>query len=164
MPRRVPRLSIVKVSKPLKQAGCAALMGEKKVKGRKRQLLVDTQGFLLGVQVHEADLHDSDSGRLLLRHLLPAFPSIRYLWADSHYSGLKQWLHQQFDITLEIVRKLTEQKGFVVLPRRWVVERSFGWLGRSRRLSKDYEHHPRSSVAFIHISSIHLLLKRLHPS
>ena len=118
MLNRVPRLSIVKVSKPLKQAGCAAMMGEKKVKGRKRQLLVDTQGFLLGVQVHEADLPDSDSGRLLLRHLLPARPSIQHLWADSHYSALAEWLHQPFAITLEIVRKLTAQKGFVVLPRR----------------------------------------------
>lgn len=127
-------------------------------------MLVDTQGFLLAVQVPEADLPDSDSGRLLLRTLLPQFPTLRHLWADSHYCGLEEWLRQQFAITLQIVRKLADQKGFVVLPRRWVVERSFGWLGRSRRLSKDYEHDTRSSVAFIHISSIHLLLKRLHPT
>ena len=98
-----------------------------------------------------------------MRDFLPRFPSIRHLWADSHYSGLEAWLLKQFDVTLDVVRKLTDQKGFVLRPRRWVVERSFAWLGRRRRLSKDYEYDTRSSVAFIHLSSIHLLVKRLHP-
>lgn len=124
---------------------------------------MDTQGFLLDILVHEADVHDREGGQWLLAQALPRFPSIQHLWADSAYRGLTDWVHNQFNITLEVVHKLADQKGFVVLPRRWVVERSFGWFGRSRRLSKDYEHDTRSSTAFIYLSSIHLLLKRLHP-
>jgi putative transposase len=84
------------------------------------------------------------------------------LWADQNYSGeLVEWVKEQFGIELEIVKKLVEQHTFVVLPRRWVVERTFAWLGRYRRLSKDYEHHTECSEALIYLASIHFLSRRL---
>lgn len=109
-------------------------------------------------------MYDGDGGRQLLKRYLQDFPRLKKLWADSHYEGLVDWLRQSHGIDLEIVRRLADQKGFVVLARRWVVERSFAWLGRNRRLSKDYERDPYSSQAFIYLASIHLLLKRLHPA
>lgn len=139
-------------------------MGEKKVNGRKRQILVDSMGLLLRVLVQPADMYDGDGGKQLLARYAHEFPTLKKLWADSHYSGLVDWACDNFGIDLEIVRQLADQKGFVVLPRRWVVERSFAWFGRNRRLSKDYEQDPLSSVGFMYLASIHLLLKRLCPT
>jgi putative transposase len=114
----------------------------KKVTGRKRHILVDTQGNLLAVIVHAASLQDREGAKLLFASL-PLMLRLRLLivWADRGYQGLlEMWVFQHFVITLHIVIPPQDQHGFAVLPRRWVVERSLAWLGRSRRLSNDFEH------------------------
>ncbi len=137
----------------------------KKVKGRKRHILVDTQGHLLHVVVHRGDIQDRDGAKLLLAALLPMLRlRLLQIWADGAYRGaLLRWCLQCFQITLEIVLPAHDQSGFHVLPRRWVVERTFAWLGNYRRLSKDYEECTRSSEGMIYLASIHTLLKRLVP-
>jgi putative transposase len=93
------------------------------------------------------------------------WPELRKLWADQGYSGedLAAWLRDQYGIELEVVEKPADQKGFAVLPRRWVVERSIAWINRSRRLSKDYEERPEATESWCYVSSIHGLLNRLCP-
>ncbi|CAK0741925.1 transposase [Gammaproteobacteria bacterium] len=114
--------------------------------------------------VHSAGLQDRDGAMAVLTIMQHRFPSIRLVWADSGYAGaLVSWVAQYFLFVLEIIRRPTAAKGFVLLPRRWVVERTFGWLGRSRRLSKDYERLPASGEAFIYLSMTHLMLRRLKP-
>ncbi len=135
----------------------------KKVKGRKRHILVDTEGFLLAVVVHSADIQDRDGARLLLDKL-PAMLKLRLqkIWADSAYKGdLIAWCWEHLQVVLEIISRSPEQQGFVVLPRRWVVERTFAWLNNYRRLSKDYEECMCSSEAMIFLASIRNMLKRL---
>ena len=137
-------------------------MGEKKVWGRRRHLLVDTLGNLLGVQVLPGDIQDREAARLLLAALARLLPRLRRLWADQNYTGsLGVWIQEQFGWTLEIVHKLPDQAGFVVLPKRWIVERTLAWFGRNRRLSKDYEFWPQTTESWIYLASIHLMLKRL---
>jgi putative transposase len=130
--------------------------------GRKRQVLVDTQGLLVATLVHEADLPDSDGGRLLVERHPTSFPRLCHLWVDKAYRGFADWASAKQGWSVEVVTKAPEQKGFVVQPRRWVVERSLAWLGHSRRLRRDYEHYPTSTEGFIYISSVQMLLKRLH--
>jgi putative transposase len=135
----------------------------KKVKGRKRHILVDTLGLLLKVVVHRANLQDRDGAKLLLK-CIPLIWRLRLLkiWADRGYRGkLVGWCWQQLQINLDIVSPPAGQKGFVLVARRWVVERTFAWLGRYRRLSKDYETAIPHSEGMIYLASIHLLLKRL---
>lgn len=136
--------------------------GGKKVKGRKRTILVDTQGFLWKVVVHVADLHDQDGAKLLLKDA-PRTLRLRLLklWADRAYQGLLAWCWEKYQIALEIVSPPRAQKGFVVLAKRWIVERTLAWLNTFRRLSKDYEESPASSEAMIYLASSFLLLKRL---
>jgi len=134
----------------------------KQVKGRKRHILVDTLGHLLKVVVHSASIQDRDGAKLLLQSL-PAMLRLRLLkiWADGGYRGkLIDWCWQELKAVLEIVSSPTTQQGFVVLSKRWVVERTFAWLGNYRRLSKDYEECGRSSEGMIYLASIHTLLKR----
>ncbi len=133
----------------------------KQVKGRKRHILVDTMGNLLAVAVHPADIQDRDGAHLLLNQL-PLMLRLRLqkIWADSAYKGdLVGWCFEQFRIVLEIVSRPAHQQGFVVLPRRWVVERSLAWLGNYRRLSKDYEEIIQSSVGMIYLASVHRMLR-----
>ena len=106
------------------------------MKGRKRHLVVDTEGLLLAVAVHPANLQDRDGARLVLARLRHRFPRLQHLWADAGYTGPKlgDWVRETTDWTLEIVRRAEPGTGFQVLPRRWVVERTFAWLGRYRRL------------------------------
>jgi putative transposase len=135
----------------------------KKVKGRKRHIFVDTMGNLLKVVVHSAAIQDRDGAKLLLSRL-PFMTKLRLLmiWADSAYSGaLVTWCYEQFQIVLDIVSRPAGCKGFVLLPRRWVVERTFAWLGNYRRLSKDYEEHISSSEGMIYLASIHRMLRYL---
>ena len=134
----------------------------KKVKGRKRHLLTDTLGFILKVVVHSASIQDRDGAKLLLLALLPMVAlRLLKLWADGGYRGaLVDWCQTQFGIGLEIVSPPEGQRGFVLLPRRWVVERTFAWLDCYRRLSKDYEQDTRCSEGMIYIASIDLMLKR----
>ena len=133
--------------------------------GRKRHYLVDTEGHLLAVLVHEADVNDREGARWVLLRAVGPWRTLQKLWADQQYTGdLADWLRAEYGIDLEVVMTPAEQQGFAVLPRRWVVERTIGWIGRHRRLSKDYEHWPESSESWIYIASIHLLLKRLQPA
>lgn len=134
----------------------------KKVKGRKRHILVDTTGLLLLVVVHAANIQDRDGAKLVLEQVKGTFSRLKLIWADAGYSGqLVDWVNSVCGWMLEIVKRSDDIKGFQVLPRRWVVERTFGWLGRYRRLSKDYEGLTESSQAFIYISMIHIMLRRL---
>jgi putative transposase len=134
------------------------------VNGRKRHILVDTLGLLLVVVVHAANIQESDGAKLVLGRARGRFPRLRLIWADQGYKehvvararAATGWL-------VEVVAKPTGQRGFAVLPRRWVVERTFAWLGRNRRLSKDYEALPETHEAWVHIAMIHLMLKRLAP-
>jgi putative transposase len=123
----------------------------KKVRGRKRHILVDTIGLLLIVVVHTANIQDRDGAKLVLQQVKGTFSRLEIIWADAGYSGkLVDWVNSVCGWVLEIVRRRDDVKGFKVLPHRWVVERTFGWLGRYRRLSKDYEGLTESSQALIY--------------
>jgi putative transposase len=133
------------------------------VTGRKRHLVVDTIGLVLAVVVHAANIQDRDGAKLVLSRLKGRFPRLKLIWADGGYAGqLVDWVHELGDWLLQIVKR-SDKAGFTVLPRRWVVERTFAWLGRYRRLSKDYEAKPETSEAFIYIAMIQLMLHRLAP-
>lgn len=133
--------------------------------GRKRHLVVDTLGLLLAVAVHAADAQDRDGAKLVLAKLVGRFPRLRLIWADGGYAGhLVDWAQRAGGWMLSIVRREPDVHQFRVLPRWWVVERTFAWLGRCRRLSKDYEALPATSKAWIHLAMIHLMLRRLHPT
>ncbi len=137
--------------------------GGKKVNGRKRHLLVDTLGLLLACWVTTADVQDRDAAALvILPEAKLAFPSLRKIWADGGYTGPSvENAAKETAIDVEIVKRSDVQKGFVVQPKRWVVERTNGWLTRQRRLAKDYERTTESSEAFIHIAMLHLMARRL---
>ncbi len=142
----------------------------KKVSGRKRHLAVDTIGLVLAVVVHAASMQDRDGATLVLARLAGRFPRLRLIWVDGGYAGkLIDRVKQRWDWTLAIVKRAAGEKGFAVLPRRWVVEpgapwAGFGWLGRYRVLSKEYEQLPASSEALVLIVMIQIMLKRLEPS
>ncbi|MCP5124637.1 MAG: IS5 family transposase [Gammaproteobacteria bacterium] len=137
--------------------------GGKLVKGRKRHILVDTMGCLIYVGVHAANIPDVKGAPQVLQGGLSIANTIRKVWADGAYQGesLAQWLEKNFNCTIEVVNKNKEEKGFQVLPRRWVVERSLAWLGRSRRLSRDYERKPASSQSQVYLASIRLMLRKI---
>jgi len=135
------------------------------VKGRKRHLVVDTLGLVVGVVVHPAHIQDRDGAKLVLERLRGWCPRLKRIWADGGYAGpLGEWVQQEFGWTLEIVKRSDEQQGFVVLPQRWIVERTFGWFGRFRRLSKDYEACISSSEATILLAMLQVMLRRLAPA
>jgi putative transposase len=134
----------------------------KKIKGRKRHILVDTMGLLLLVVVHVANVQDRDGARLLLDKAKGLFPRLRLIWADGGYAGqLIGWVQATCGWVLEIIKRTDVVKGFKLLPRRWVVERTFGWMGRYRRLSKDYERLPESSEAMVYWTMTRLMVRRL---
>jgi putative transposase len=136
----------------------------KKVKGTKRHLLVDTLGLLLCVVVHAANIQDRDGARLVFAKARAKCPGVQLVWADGGYAGkLVGWLKALCGWTLAIVKRNEAVKGWVLLPRRWVVERTISWLNGYRRLSKDYEFWPETSEAFIQVAMIHLMLHRLAP-
>jgi len=136
----------------------------KQVKGRKRHIVVDTLGLILAVVVHAASIQDRDGAKLVLARLAGGFPRLRLIWADGGYAGkLVGWVMEHQGWTVAIVKRAVGEKGFVVLPRRWVVERTFGWLGRYRVLSKDYEQLPESSETLVLIVMIQIMLRRLEP-
>jgi putative transposase len=141
----------------------------KQVAGRKRHIVVDVLGLLLLVVVHSAGVPDSTGGKVLLEKLFARIKRsvynrwcrLKLLWADGGYEAIVKWVKQRCGWRLEITRRPPDAKGFVVIPRRWVVERTFGWLGRYRRLSKDFEHQVRSSEAMVYLASIHRMLRLL---
>lgn len=162
--------------------------GGKKIKGTKRHLLVDTEGFLLKAKVHAADIMDRDGIKLLLEGVCERFPRLSHLLLDAGYNGQgkgKDWVEKVLGLTAEIVRRppkpryvwvkegeepdwddlrargLLAEAGFKVLPRRWVVERSFSWVGHNRRMSKDYERLPETGEAFIYVAMSRLMVRRL---
>lgn len=133
--------------------------------GRKRHILVDTIGLVMTAVVHAANIQDRDGAKLVLEKARGKFPRLALVWADGGYAGkLIDWVKETCGWLLEIVKRNDALRGFVVLPRRWVVERTFAWLGRCRRLSKDYEELTKSSEAMICLAMIHLMLKRLAPA
>ena len=114
--------------------------------------------------VHAADIQDRDGAKRVLVKLKGLFPRLKLIWADGGYAGkLIEWVKEAGGWDLEIVKRSDDITGFIVLPKRWIVERTFGWLGRCRRLSKDYEWQTPSSEAMIHIAMINLMLHRLAP-
>jgi transposase len=164
--------------KTTEQGGPHGYDGGKKVNGRKRHLLVDTLGLLLRVVVHPANVQDREGAKLVLADLRRQFPRLRHLWADLGYTDpIIDWITEQVGCTVEVVER-SPRRGFVVtpdgqfqrvalpavfepLPRRWVVERALAWIGRHRRMSKDYERLPSTSEALVYLTSIRLLLARL---
>ena len=142
--------------------------GAKKIKGRKRYLAVDTLGLLLAVVVTSAGTDDAAAAPQVLQQLhCQDYPRLEVAWADSKYHHHRpnhgKSRKRNLPWRLEIVGRPPGTKGFVLLPRRWVVERTFAWLGRSRRLSKDYEPKTQSSEAIIQLSAMHHILKRFEP-
>src|SRR6202158_5700687 len=136
----------------------------KLIKGKKRHILVDTLGLLLHAIVHSAGIQDRDGGIALLETLCDRFPFLQQLFADSAYQGpifgnatakILPFLE------IEIVKRSDQAKGFVPLPKRWIVERTIAWLNRCRRLAKDWENLNRSALAFLKLASIRLMLRKL---
>ena len=145
-------------------AGVRGFDGGKLITGRKRHILVDTCGFLLAVLVTSAAVQDRDGARQLLENLTGFCKKLRLIWVDGGYRGpLVDWVARKFSFRLQPVLRPKGDTGFVLLARRWVVERTFAWLGYHRRLSRDFERLPESSEAFIYIAMTRLLLRRLAP-
>jgi putative transposase len=117
------------------------------------------------VVVHAANVQDRDGAKLVLATLVGRFPRLALIWADGGYAGqLVDWVRATWHWALAIVNQPTDATGFVVLPKRWIVERTFAWLGRCRRLSKDYEARCETSETWIYVAMIHLMLRRLKPA
>jgi len=150
-------------SKPRKAAVRRGFDAGKKIKGRKRHIVTDTEGHLVGLQVHAADIQDRDGAVGTLASIRRLYPWLRHIFADGGYSGdkLKEALAEMGQWTVEIIRRCDTAKGFVLLPRRWVVERTFPWLNRCRRLAKDFAASIESAVAWVFISHIRRLTRRL---
>lgn len=135
----------------------------KQIKGRKRHILVDSLGLLLVLVVHAANIQDYEGARQVLKQAQTKSSRLQKVIADGMYpkNGLVDWVKQQFRFILEIVSRDKAQKGFVVLPKRWIVERTLAWLGRNRILSKEYEHLSQTSESDVYIASIRMMLRRL---
>ncbi len=134
----------------------------KKVKGRKRHIITDTGGLLVGAEIHPADVQDRDGAVLVVEAIRSLFPWLRHLFADSAYAGpkLQAALAKLGKWTIEIVKRPQNAVGFELLPRRWVVERTLAWLNRNRRLAKDFEASIASAKAWLFLASIRLLIRR----
>ena len=149
--------------KTMESGGLRGYDAGKKVKGRKRHIITDTNGFLVHAVVHSADIQDRDGAPMVLEDIRYNYPWLRHVFADGGYAGdkLKAALTKIGDWTIEIIKRSDRVKGFVVLPRRWVVERTFAWLNRNRRLAKDFEQTIRSATAFLYAASAMMLIRRL---
>ena len=146
------------------QAGERGVDAGKSTNGRKRHIAVDTLGLLLMVIVTAASVQDRDGGKLLLQRLKLRFWSLRALWADGGYSGaLVEWASTTLGWVLMVVKRPRGASGFVLLKRRWIVERSFAWFTRCRRLVRDYEGLSTTTEAWFYLANIRLMLRRLDP-
>ena len=138
--------------------------GGKKIKGKKRHILVDMQGFLLHSVVHSADIQDRDGGVLVMSTLFGLYPFLLKLYADGGYQGpqFRDGLRRVLRcVDIEIVKRSDATEGFTVLPKRWIVERTIAWLNRCRRLAKNWQCLNRSAMAFLRWASIRLMLRRV---
>ncbi len=149
--------------KTTESGGVRGFDAGKKIKGRKRHIITDTLGLMLFVVIHAADVQDRDGAPDVLRAIRYYFPWLRHVFADGGYAGdkLKSAMKDHGDWTIEIIKRSDTAKGFEVLPRRWVVERTFAWIGRCRRLAKDWEATLESSTAWAFVASIRLMTRRL---
>jgi transposase len=147
------------------QAGESGYDAGKKIKGRKRHLAVDTLGLVLSIMITSAATQDRDAAKNLIGALVELFGRLQIVWADGAYLGaLIQWVKQLRPfgkLHLEIVRRCDRDKGFKVLPKRWIIERTFGWFSKSRRLRTDYEVRLDHSEAMLRICMIRLMVRRL---
>jgi putative transposase len=145
-----------------RQPGLKGVDGGKRVKGRKRHIVTDTMGLLLVVVVHAANVHDSQSAMMVIEGLRGRFPRLKTIFADGGYRGeLVENVKLIFGWFVSIVLRSDSNKGFVVLPKRWVVERTLSWFEGFRRLSKDYEVQPCTSEAMIQLAMIQIMLNRV---
>jgi len=158
------------------KGGARGYDGAKKINGRKRHLLVDTSGLVMKARVHPADLGDREGARMVLDRVDESFPSLRHLWGDAGYRGadLRRWITEGLGLSLEIVQRRSRwvwvrndvepepiPAGFEVIRRRWVVERTFAWISRNRRMSRDYEFLAQTTEALIYLTMIRVMLRRL---
>jgi putative transposase len=162
-------------AKTTEKGGIRGYDGGKKISGRKRHLLVDTEGLVIGVAVHEANIADRDGAKLLVEKVGDQLPRMEKVWADRGYNGkIGEWIKERFGWTLEIVKPPRRwvrvpadeepppyPAGFIVLPRRWVIERTIAWIMRNRRMSRDYEFLSQTTEALIYMAMIRLMLRRL---
>jgi putative transposase len=151
--------------KTTEQGGPRGKDPHKRINGRKRHLVVDTLGLVVAAVVHAADLQDRDGAKLVLKKLVGRFPRLEKILADGiSNGGIAEWAKELGGWLLELVVRPEGQRKFEVLKWRWIVERTFAWLGRYRRLSKDYEGTEESSESWIYIAMTHLMLRRLEPA
>jgi putative transposase len=138
----------------------------KKVKGRKRHILVDTLGLLIAVVVTSANVQDYHGAKPVVEKVKGRCPRLKVVWVDGIYEKkwLIDWVWTECGWELQVIKRSDGTKGFKLLPKRWVVERTFAWLGRYRRLSKDYERLPETSEAMIQMAMIHIMVRRLEPT
>jgi transposase len=149
--------------KTTESGGIRGFDAGKKIKGRKRHIVTDTLGLLVGLVVHGADIQDRDGAIEVLKSVRHRYPWLRHVFADGGYGGekLRSRLSRVGQWTLQIIKRSDHAKGFAVLPRRWVVERTFAWLGRCRRLAKDFEKTIASAEAWVIVANLRLLTRRL---
>jgi transposase len=149
--------------KTTESGGIRGFDAGKSIKGRKRHIVTDTAGLLVGLVVHGADIQDRDGAVTVLKSVRHRYPWLRHIFADGGYGGekLKGQLQRLGQWTLQIIKRSDRTKGFEVLPRRWVVERTFAWMGRCRRLAKDFEKSIASAEAWIIVANLRLLTRRL---
>lgn len=149
--------------KTTESGGIRGFDAGKKIKGRKRHIVTDTLGHLVGLVVHGADIQDRDGAVAVLNDIRHRYPWLRHVFADGGYSGkkLEQRLRKIGSWTLQIIKRSDQAQGFEVLPRRWVVERTFAWLGRCRRLAKDFEKTIQSAEAWVLVANLRLLTRRI---
>ena len=148
--------------KTTKSGGVRGDDADKKIKGRKRHILTDTCGYLVHAVVHGADIQDRDGAPLVMAGIVGRFPWLRHVFADGGYAGekLRAALGKIGKWPLEIIKRSDAAKGFKLLPRRWVVERTFAWLNRNRRLAKDFEKSIESATAWLFMASVQLITRK----